>query len=679
MRPSYRSRWIVLNDEINSARDATKTNTVRVDTFRSPELGCATSGPGSVVLSRREGIKGVCVSARRLLALLGTVSLASPATVSLESAVANDNRTPAGTMLGDTLVLRLSVTPAQWHILGESQRAVDLLAFAEEGKPPMIPAPLIRTRIGTPIRVELRNPLADTLVVRGLGERGGVRDSVVLLPGEAKEVRFVARHAGTHAYWGNTVADQRLVPVRGRSGGLIHNRREAALGGALIVDSAGAVPADRIFVINEFVDRGAAGAFDRHGTPTREFTTLNGRSWPNTERLRVALGDTVRWRIVNTSFQVHPMHLHGFYFRVDSHGTPGAPVDSIYSPEQRRMAVTEPIGPGETVSIVWSPDRPGGWIFHCHLTSHAAKMPPIGFPDSTGFPATHHDGDPDRHVLEGMSGLVLGVDVTGDGGTTRPWRPARRLRLFVQSNPAAGDSASRFGYVLQRGAQPRPDSVEYPGPVLVLRRGEPTSITVVNRSDEPTAVHWHGIELESYYDGAVGWGRMAGSSGRPTPAIRPGSSFEVRITPRRAGTFMYHTHFNEMRQQYGGLVGALEAGRTYRLRIADIAVFRYLLNLRLVRDSALLSWRPIAKDGFTLPAAQATARPSAVNLPSGETADFEFTPDRPGELALELWSGPGGGSGGIPMLHGRLPFLVAPAAGGSGSAESSGARARPRR
>ena len=181
---------------------------------------------------------------------------------------------------------------------------------------------------------------------------------------------------------------------------------------------------------------------------------------------------------------------------------------------------------------------------------------------------------------------------------------------------------------------------------------------------------------------------------------------------------MYHTHINEIRQQYGGLVGALvvleprerwvptrdlvillsdgvpqrvyingsltpapkalEVGRTYRLRIADIAVFRQLLRVRLVRDSALLAWRPVAKDGFTLPAAQAAARPSVVNLPSGETADFEFTPDRPGELALEVWSGPGGGSGGNPMLHGRLPFRVSPAAGGSGALQSSSSRARPR-
>jgi len=45
---------IVLNDEINSARDAAKTNTFRVETFRSPELGCATGGSGCVVLYRCE-------------------------------------------------------------------------------------------------------------------------------------------------------------------------------------------------------------------------------------------------------------------------------------------------------------------------------------------------------------------------------------------------------------------------------------------------------------------------------------------------------------------------------------------------------------------------------------------------------------------------------------------------
>jgi FtsP/CotA-like multicopper oxidase with cupredoxin domain len=664
------------------------------------------------------------MSAHRSLASLVAVSLASsaliharPVIAPLERAVANDNRTRAGTMVGDTLALRLTVTPVAWHILGDSEPAFTLLAFAEEGKAPTIPGPLIRVRLGTPVRVTVRNPLDDTLVVRGLSEHAAMRDSLVVLPRDTSTARFIARREGTYLYWvpaySLRVPDDlpsTLLPPRGF---------DSQLAGAIVVDPPGPVPDDRVFVITALQDRAEAApgpaSMDRHGTLRRQFNAVNGRAWPHTERLRYPLGDSVRWRIVNASQEAHPMHLHGFYFRVDAHGAPQAEADSIYAPEQRRMAVTETVATRNTASITWSPDRPGGWLFHCHLTNHAARFAPIDRRDVVDYPSTHHDGDPDRHFSTGMNGLILGITVDGKTAAPNAWRPAKRLQLFVQSDSTPGDRDRRFGYVLQRGAEPRRDSVEYPGPVLVLTRGEPTAIEVVNRSGEPTAVHWHGIELESYYDGVAGW---SGTPGRTAPAIRPGERFEVRLTPRRAGTFMYHTHLDELRQQYGGLVGALvvlepgerwnpardlmvllsdgvpqrvyingsltpapkelEVGRAYRLRVADIAVFRQLLRVRLVRDSALLAWRPVAKDGFTLPPAQATVRPSVVNLPSGETADFEFTPDRPGELALEVWSGPGGGSGGNPMLHGRLPFRVSPAAGGSGASQSSSSRARPR-
>ena len=100
--------------------------------------------------------------------------------------------------------------------------------------------------------------------------------------------------------------------------------------------------------------------------------------------------------------------------------------------------------------------------------------------------------------------------------------------------------------------EPRPDSLHLPGSTLVLRRGEPTAIRVFNRSSQPTQIHWHGLELQSYYDGVVGVGGMPGM---PTPAILPGESFEVRITPPRAGSFMYHTHMNDIHQQSHGLGG----------------------------------------------------------------------------------------------------------------------------
>jgi manganese oxidase len=582
-------------------------------------------------------------------------------------------------MQRDTLVLALTVAEAQWFLLGDQNPGFDVVAFAEEGKPPTVPGPLIRVRNGTPIRATVRNPLADTIIVHALSERGLPSDSVVVLPGTTTEIRFVANRIGNHFYWAvASGARRRLSPALQAGPGLQRPGYDSQLSGAFIVDPPGPIPEDRVFLITQLADQDRCGprpCQERHGLSAREFTAINGRSWPHTERLHYAVGDSVRWRVINVALQPHPMHLHGFYFRVDAHSSVRTGIDTIYSAEQRRMAVTESLGLGESISMVWSPDRPGGWIFHCHLTTHAVKLPPVDKPDSLDWP-THHHGDPDRHVVESMNGLILGMTVTG-GRALPEARPARTLRLFIQSDSVAGDSIRRFGYVLQRGAEPRRDSVEYPGPVLVLTRGEPTRIEVVNRSPEPSAVHWHGIELDSYYDGAVGW---SGRPGRIAPAIRPGGRFEVLVTPPRAGTFMYHTHFDEIRQQFGGLVGALivlepgerwdpardlvfvvsdgafrralingsaapadvelTVGSTYRIRLAEIGVFHPGGVIRLVRDQAPSNWRPLAKDGFTLPASQATMRPSFVRIASGETADFEFTPDRPGDLRLEYVPGP---------------------------------------
>ena len=589
---------------------------------------------------------------------------------------ANDNRKSAGMYVGDTLMLRLTLATVAWHFLGENDPALTVAAFAEEGKTPTIPAPLLRVRTGTPIHVMIRNTFDDTLIVRGLSERNPAVDSIILLPRTTREVTFSRAKAGTYQYWATLAEWQRNFPfpLQAHHHGLMRPRFDSQLTGAFIVDPPGPIPNDRIFVLTETVDQAPPVRNDHRGMPGREFTAINGRSWPYTERLHYAVGDTIHWRIINTTFQSHPMHLHGFYFRVDAAGSADSNIDSVYAPSQRRLVVTEGMKfGGDTRMITWSPDRPGNWIFHCHLASHTAKLPRVDNPSDIEYPDSHDHGDPDQHAMTGMNGLVLGITVSGKVKPAEPWHPVRRLRLFVQSDSAAGDSARRFGYVLQRGAEPRRDSVESPGPLLLLTRGEPTSIEVINRTLEPTSVHWHGIELESYYDGVAGW---SGSASATEPAIRPGSSFDVHITPKRAGTFMYHTHFNDMRQQYGGLVGpivvlepgerwdaerellvmisdgphaslrvngsaspaprALRVGTTYRIRLADIAIYHQHVSVRLVRDSSALTWRAVAKDGFTLPPQQATVGPSATFVASGETADFEFTPDVPADLKLEV-------------------------------------------
>jgi FtsP/CotA-like multicopper oxidase with cupredoxin domain len=222
-----------------------------------------------------------------------------------------------------------------------------------------------------------------------------------------------------------------------------------------------------------------------------------------------------------------------------------------------------------------------------------------------------------------------------------------------------------------------------PGPTIVLKRGEPVTITVVNELREATAVHWHGIELESYYDGVADF---AGMGRRLAPAIAPRDSFEARFTPPRSGTFIYHPHADEVRQQQAGMSGALvvvddpqrfdpthdivilltvprtaaeaadvtwingssapaplelRAGDRYRLRIIDIHTFRPSMIVRIDRDSTLARWRPLAKDGMDLPATRAVARPARQQMGNGETYDFEFAPTTPGEYHLTVTSGVG--------------------------------------
>jgi FtsP/CotA-like multicopper oxidase with cupredoxin domain len=91
-----------------------------------------------------------------------------------------------------------------------------------------------------------------------------------------------------------------------------------------------------------------------------------------------------------------------------------------------------------------------------------------------------------------------------------------------------------------------------PGPLLRLQEGRPVSIEIINHTDHPEIVHWHGLFLPTEVDGAVEEG---------SPMIAPGASTRIRVTPRPAGLRWYHTHTMAMgnltRAQFGGQHGLL--------------------------------------------------------------------------------------------------------------------------
>jgi FtsP/CotA-like multicopper oxidase with cupredoxin domain len=582
---------------------------------------------------------------------------------------ANDNQVAGGILDGGVLRIRLEIREGLWFPEAEDGRSVVVQAFAEQGRPLQIPGPMLRVPQGTQIVATVRNRLREaTAQVQGLQTRPAEKLEPIAIPaGESREFRFRADVPGTYHYWAST------------TGGAMGQRLnvDAHLSGALIVDAPGAPTDDRVFVIGHWRRRAAPNAAGFSAVEA-QMLSVNGKAWPYSERLTYQAGEAVRWRWINTTVGPHAMHLHGSYYRVDSEGDGNR--DTIYAETDRRLVVTEHMNGGETITTTWIPERSGRWVFHCHMLEH---MSPEQSLVGLGKENHAHHGDSRLGYASGMKGLVMGITVLPGteavAANASPGVP-RRFRLLVRERPATWTDPRAHVFQLQDGdGEPPVDEATVPGPILLLERGEPTEITVVNQLADETAVHWHGIELESYYDGVPGWG---GHSAQVTPPIAPGRSFVARMTPPRAGTFIYHTHWHDELQLTTGMYGALivvdpgspfdpetdkvfviggggaddagpvllngvaqprimrlRAGLKYRFRFINITTNATGIRVALREDGgdgSLLNWRAVAKDGADLPASQALMRPADQLVAVGETYDFEFQHDGPGEVRLEL-------------------------------------------
>ncbi len=109
---------------------------------------------------------------------------------------------------------------------------------------------------------------------------------------------------------------------------------------------------------------------------------INGKAFAGHQALRASVGETQIWSVTNKTRWSHPFHLHGFFFQVlDERGQPVRPMawkDTVDIPFEKTVRF-----------VVRFDDRPGRWMYHCHILDHA-------------------DG--------GLMGLV---DVGGTGGTHR--------------------------------------------------------------------------------------------------------------------------------------------------------------------------------------------------------------------------------------------------------------------
>ncbi len=245
----------------------------------------------------------------------------------------------------------------------------DYLALLVNGRPPADPL-VLEVRRGERVRLRLLNPSgATTYRVAIAGHRMSVShadgrpvkpvevDALEIGMGERYDVVVEARNPGT---WAIAAAPLQGSPEPAR----------AILRYVGTVGSTGAATQApdglRHGRLLRLADLEALEIDDSPGRPDRELDlvlsggmmstawTIGGQVYPDAEPLEIRRGERVRFRMRNMSMALHPMHLHGHFFRVGR-----AMKDTVLVPPHM----------GE-VSFDFRADNPGRWFFHCHNAYH---------------------------------------------------------------------------------------------------------------------------------------------------------------------------------------------------------------------------------------------------------------------------------------------------------------------
>ena len=87
---------------------------------------------------------------------------------------------------------------------------------------------------------------------------------------------------------------------------------------------------------------------------------FNGVPYERAQPLEVRLGETQVWKLVNDTDFAHPFHLHGYFFQVLDEARVPEWKDTISVPSKSELAIA-----------VKFDERPGMWMYHCHILDHA--------------------------------------------------------------------------------------------------------------------------------------------------------------------------------------------------------------------------------------------------------------------------------------------------------------------
>jgi FtsP/CotA-like multicopper oxidase with cupredoxin domain len=152
-------------------------------------------------------------------------------------------------------------------------------------------------------------------------------------------------------------------------------------------------------------------------------------------------------------------------------------------------------------------------------------------------------------------GLAAGAVAVSRGVSGQSDMGANAVSHSVGQEPSAPDYTIRIQAAPIEIAPNRIISTttyngQFPGPLLRFQEGNPVTIDILNETDTPEQLHWHGQFLPTDVDGAAEEG---------TPWIPAHGKRSITFTPRPSGLRFYHTHnragANLYAGQYSGQVG----------------------------------------------------------------------------------------------------------------------------
>jgi FtsP/CotA-like multicopper oxidase with cupredoxin domain len=254
----------------------------------------------------------------------------------------------------------LETSVLEWTILPDQP----VLAYAFNHQ---VPGPRIRVTEGDRVRIDVTNHLPESttvhwhgLVVPNAMDGAAEITQAPIPPGQTFSYEFVTEQRGTYFYHSHD-----------------HIDRQQALGlyGALIVDPRQPegypyeYDHELVVQLQELLEREGYSwpAMPMEGGLPNYFT-INGKAYPETETVRLRVGETLLVRFIGTnSGFIHPMHIHGGPFRiVETDGNP-VPEDGQWVKD------TVNVGPGERYDVLWEAREPGKWLLHCHISHHTTN------------------------------------------------------------------------------------------------------------------------------------------------------------------------------------------------------------------------------------------------------------------------------------------------------------------